>query len=364
MRIIDTLAEYWIVEKLREHWLTTAFVAGFVIDTITLNRIDQFFDNAILALYVVLAMVALLLLYASAARKLPGKLGGHVSMYAPLLVQYAFGGLLSGMLIFYGRSGDLLVSWPFLAMILVVIYFNETSTKRASRLIYNLTILFIGLFSYTVLVLPVLTGDMGPWIFVLSGVSALVLMYVFVRWLMLIVPKFLSRHMPKVLLALAGVFAMFNVLYFTNIIPPIPLSLKDVGIYHSVTRKDSGVYELTYEGGAWWQIFKNSDSVFHPNGDMHVVCFASVFAPTTLRAEVYHVWEYRDVDGRWAEHSRLSYPIVGGRDGGYRGYTQIQNFHDGTWRCSVETERGQVLGREVFTIDSNAVSGEMVVREE
>ncbi|MFT5036781.1 MAG: hypothetical protein ACI9VM_000345 [Candidatus Azotimanducaceae bacterium] len=359
------LTEKKVVRKARRHWLTIAFLLGFIVDNITLNRVDQLFDNIMLATYVILAMASLLFLYASTADCLPERMNSAARKYSPLVVQYSFGGLLSGMLIFYGRSGAWMESWPFLTMFLVVIYLNETIHDRVSRLIYNLAILFIGLFSYTVLVIPVFTGFMGPWVFVGSGLVALFIMYWFVQALHKVVPHFLTIHMKAVVFTLGIIFASFNFLYFANVIPPIPLSLKDVGIYHSVVRFETGDYQLKYEEGSWWQFFKDSDDVFHARTGDSLFCFAQVFAPTRLATDIYHRWEYYDDDeGKWIEHDRLSYNIAGGRDDGFRGYTLIQNYRDGAWRCSVETERGQVLGREEFEVDSEGEPRELVTKDE
>ena len=346
--------------RLKRYWLTVAFLLGFVVDTITLNRVDQVFDNVILATYVVLAMASLLLMYSSIAEKLPEAYNQRVRTFAPVVVQYAFGGLLSGMLIFYGRSGDWFVSWPLLLLFLLVIYFNETLRERSSRLIYNLAILFIGLFSYVVLLVPVVTGVMGAWVYVGSGLLALILMYGFIQLLYRIVPRFMELQMRAIVFTIGIIFAAMNFLYFANIIPPIPLSLKDVGIYHSVVRFENGDYQLKYEPGAWWEFWHDSDDVFHPIPGGAVFCFAKVFAPTRLDTDIYHSWEYKNEAGEWVEHFRGSYPISGGKDEGYRGYTLINNYREGEWRCSVETGRRQVLGRENFTVDRSQVPDELV----
>lgn len=359
------IAEKKTVKRVKRHWLTIAFFLGFVVDNLTLNRVDQLFDNLILASYVLLGFLSLYFLYASAAEKFSENINGFFRKYAPVVVQYSFGGLLSGMLIFYGRSGAWIESWPFLMVFLVVIYFNETLKDRTGRLIYNLAILFIGLFSYIVLVIPVLTGLMGPWVFVGSGVLALIVMHRFILILTHVIPRFLHLHMRAVVFTIGSIFAGFNFLYFANIIPPIPLSLIDAGVYHSVVRFDTGEYQLKYEAGRWWEPFKDSDDTFHPQAGDDVYCFARVFAPTRISTDIYHTWEYYDPDtGEWVEHVRLNYAIAGGRGSGYRGYTLIQNYTDGKWRCSVETERGQVLGRESFTIDSQGKPGELVTRTE
>jgi hypothetical protein len=345
--------QHHAVRAVKRHWMTLAFVFGFLLDNITLNRVDQLFDNVVLALYVVLAMVSLLLLYGSAAEKIQGKLGDLARRYSPLLVQFSFGGLLSGMLIFYGRSGSWSQAWPFMLIILLAIYGNETIRDRTSRLIYNLAILFIGLFLYTVLVIPVFTGLMGPWIFVGSGLLALFIMYWFMRALYKVVPRFITIHMRSIVFTIGAIFVSLNFLYFANIIPPIPLSLKDVGIYHSVVRFENGDYQVQYEEGRWFEPFKDSDDTYHPVAGDAVFCFAQVFAPTKLTTDIYHAWEYYDETAEeWVSHSRISYSIAGGRGKGFRGYTLIENYTDGKWRCSVETGRGQILGREVFKIDS------------
>ena len=175
--------------------MTISFLFGFVVDSLTLKRADQVFDNIVLAWYIVLTMMSMLVLYAATAGKTPEKYEWYLREWTPLLIQYALGGLLSGMLIFYSRSGSWWESWPFLLVILAVMVGNERLTRRSERLLLNLTMLFIGLFSYTALVVPVVLGKMGAWIFVLSGALALALMYGFVRLLALVVPNFMHANM-------------------------------------------------------------------------------------------------------------------------------------------------------------------------
>ena len=339
------------MHHIERHWLTISFLFGFVVDSLTLKRADQVFDNIVLAWYIVLTMMSMLVLYAATAGKTPEKYEWYLREWTPLLIQYALGGLLSGMLIFYSRSGSWWESWPFLLVILAVMVGNERLTRRSERLLLNLTMLFIGLFSYTALVVPVVLGKMGAWIFVLSGALALALMYGFVRLLALVVPNFMHANMRMLAFTLGLTYVILNFLYFTNIIPPIPLSLKEIGAYHNVEKLENGSYALTYEKGKWYELFKDSDTTFrYQTGDM-IYCFASVFAPTRLSVEIYHRWEYYvPEDHEWRTHSRLSYGIDGGRGDGFRGYSWVRHPHEGKWRCTVETERKQVLGSETFEV--------------
>ncbi len=339
------------VPFVRHHFLTVMFVLGFVLDNLTLNRVDQVFDNFILALYVVLAMSAIVLHYAGIAERLPWKLSYYARHWAPAIMQYSFGGLLSGMLIFYGRSSALFESWPYILFILLAILGNETIKNREQRLVYNLTIFFIGLFSWVVLMVPVWTGKMGALVFVGSGFLALFIMYWFFKILTWSVPHFIELQKRTVVFTIGLVYVMFNFFYFANIIPPIPLSLKSLGVYHSVVKFEDGRYQLTYEAPPWWLPLRKADSMFHYKEGDNMFCYASVFAPTKLSVDIFHRWEYYDREkGEWVEHARLPYPIKGGRGDGYRGYTVIESIREGKWRCTVETERGQALGRETIMV--------------
>ena len=347
------------ISHIKRHWLTVSFFLGFLIDNLTLNRVDQVFDNLVLAWYVILAGGSLIVLYASHADKVREDWQPLLMKWSPMVLQFSFGGLLSGILIFYGRSGSWLSSWPFLLVILTVIVGNELLKRRAQRLIFNIVILFIAFFSYVELIVPVVVGSMGAWLFVFSGVLALIGMYGYVRLLARVVPQFIFNNTRPLVFSLGVTFFVLNFLYFANIIPPIPLSLKDMGIYHNVEKLDNG-YRLTYEKGRWWEPFKDSDTTYHYQSGDTVFCFSSVFAPTRLSTTIYHRWEYYDEENReWRTHDRLSYPIEGGRDGGFRGFTSIRTVQDGIWRCSVETERKQILGREKFEIET-APHGELV----
>lgn len=333
------------------HWLTAAFFLGFITDLILLNQIDNTVDNLILLFYVLLATTAILLLYVGVAERVPGKPARFLKKYTPIVMQYAFGGLLSGMLIFYGRSGDWLASAPFLLLILAVILGNEVMGKRSDRLVYNIALYFIGLFSYVVLVIPVILGKMGDLVFIFSGVLAVLAVTLVVQILYRIIPNFMHANTKRVVATIGFIYLGFNVLYFTNVIPPIPLSLTALEIEQSVTRLSNGNYSIVSEEQPWYRTLPFMRNEIHPLGSS-IACFARVYAPTNLETEIFHRWEHKNAAGDWVERFRLGYPISGANKGGYRGYTRLSNFSPGIWRCSVETKRGQVLGRKTVVIEA------------
>jgi hypothetical protein len=351
------------LSQVKRYWLTIAFILGFVVDLILLNRIDSLVDNLILLANVTIATVAFVLLYVASSQRIPEWLSRGLYRYAPILMQYGFGGLLSGMLIFYGRSGDFFANAPFLLIIIAVIFGNEFIVKRSDKLIYHIALYYIGIFSYSVLVLPVLLGRMGDLVFIVSGAIALLVVILLVKLLALVIPNFIRFNLKRIIVTIGFIYLGFNTLYFSNLIPPIPLSLTHIEIAHGVVRSDDGRYRVTTEEQPWWRAYTPLRPILNPS-QSYIACFARVYAPTRLTTNIYHHWEYKNESGQWVERFRLSYPISHSNIQGYRGYTQIANFTEGVWRCSVKTARGQVLGREVVIIDTNKPRGELVTRVE
>lgn len=354
-----------LYEYAKRHWLTLSFIFGFISDNLILHRIDQARTNIILFSYTTLTMFATYFLYAGISGRYRDKINKFFKRYAPVVIQFTFGGVLSGMLIFYSRSGSIMNSWPFLLIIILVIYGNETIKDRGSRLVYNLSIFFVGLFAYCALITPVILGKMGDLVFLGSGILALCIMYLFFLTLTRIIPNFIALQKRSIVFSIGLIYVFFNFFYFTNIIPPIPLALKELGVYHSIVHfLDNDTYQLTYEKPLWWELFRNSDTTFHYEPNDALFCFTSVFAPTRLATDIYHRWEYYDeTKGTWVDYGRFSYPISGGRGEGYRGYTELANFGEGKWRCTVETERGQILGSETVVVVKGG-RGELVTRVE
>ena len=352
-----------VASLVSRNWLTFAFIGGFITDMILLNKIDDMIDNLILLMYVTLATLGLLLFYAGVAERLGMTLSRLVQKNAPIVLQYSFGGLLSGMLIFYGRSGDWLASAPFFILILLVIVGNEVFEKRSDMLLYHISLYFIGIFSYFVLVLPVLLGKMGDGIFILSGLTALMLATIVIQLLYKIIPNFMRQSTKRIIVTIGGLYFGMTALYFFNLIPPIPLSLTELDIVQTVYRDNDGNYRITDEDQAWYRRLPFIREKLHPTSSS-IACFARVYAPTRLQTKIYHKWEYKDADGDWQEAFRFGYPITGENSGGYRGYTVLDSFSDGIWRCGVENERGQVLGRTTVLIDTKGNVRPAVTRVE
>ena len=323
-----------------EHRIGFGFlIAGFIFDNFTLKRIDFFLDNLVLLTYLAVIAVCIVLIDLGIKK---------VSYIAPYAMQFAMGGLFSGYVIFYFRSASLTISWPFLLMLLVFFIGNEFFRRHYEVLIFRIAIFFVAVFSYFIFSLPVLFHRLGADVFILSGVLSLAV----IAGLTYLIKRLAHQHTPRqyglIATVIGGIYLVFNLFYFTNIIPPIPLALKDVGIYHRVERV-LGDYVAQEERRPWYDLF-GGDKIRLVSGTA-VYGYSAVFAPTALEGEIFHRWSfYDDATESWVEMSRISFLILGGRDGGYRGYSIQQNITPGRWRLDVVTARNQIIGRTTFRI--------------
>ena len=214
-----------------------------------------------------------------------------------------------------------------------------------------MSLFYFALLSYAVLVTPIITRSIGVATFLFAGALSLVIVGFILFYINKLFPKLYKQGGKRMLFIIGSIYLSFNVLYFTNIIPPVPLTLKEIGIYHSVGRVD-GMYAVSYEEPAWYEGWRDTSKVFHRSPGEAVYCFSSVFLPTRFREPLYHSWQRKTVSGQWVRSpgGRIEFTAVGGRDGGYRGYTLKQNLEEGAWRCVVETENKQVVGMVRFNV--------------
>lgn len=336
-------------ERYGKHASSVALIAGFVIDNLTLRRIDLLLENLLMLSYLGLAALAIAVINFYEAEVLRGKFFGWLYSWSPIALQFVFGGLFSGFFVFYFRSASIIASWPFLVVLAALLIGNEFFRKRYLRLSFQASVWFVAFFSFSIFSVPTFLHSMGDGIFLLSGVLSLMVAWFFLYLLSLVIPQRIKESSTLLAWSIGGIFVIINMLYFTNIIPPIPLALKEAGVYHHVQRTASG-YTLTGQVYPWYSALERYPTVYITPGQPLYV-FSSVFAPTKLSTQIFHEWQRYDENARsWVRVSRASFPIVGGRDGGYRGYSLSTRLSPGRWRVDIETSRGQLIGRVRFTV--------------
>lgn len=340
-----------------------AFVFGFIFDILTFTRIDFLRDHIILIAHLVIAAAGILIVNAHAAGRFRGERLETVAWIAPFLMQFSFGALFSGFTVLFIRSGSFAASWLFLVILAAILIGNEYFREYYRRLTFHLGIYFLALFSYAMIAVPLLWGDIGVRVFMVSGLASLVAILGIALLLVAVASLRLREHWRPLALSIGGIYVAMHLLYFTNIIPPIPLSLKHIGIYHEITRTN-GEYRGSYEAPGWFGLFSETNPVYHWRPGEIVYAYTAVFAPASIGTTIRHHWLYENPKtGVWEEKSVLPFAIVGGRDGGFRGYTEKRSIAPGQWRIEVRTERGQLLGRTTFEIDETSTPIPREVRE-
>jgi len=347
------------VTKYERHLSAGALAGGFIIDTLTFQRIDVLVSHVVLFVYLGIAAFSILFLNARAAGRWQNRFSDKTAPFFPVFTQYAFGGLFSAFAIFYTKSASLATSWPFLLFIFALLIGNETFRARYQRFGFQITLFFIVLFSFLIFYIPVIVGKMGASIFLLSGALSLLGAWFFVRLVLRVAPIEKGRAKRIAIFGIGTAFVFINYMYFANIIPPIPLALEDGGVYHRVYRAGDG-YHLVDEERSFLARFRPTQSVSITPGEP-LYFYSAVFAPTKLETVIAHRWQYYDETTKeWVTSSEIAFPISGGREGGYRGYTIKEAPFQGLWRVQVVTERGQVVGGEKFNV---AYSAGVVTKE-
>ena len=336
--------------KYERHLSAGALAGGFLVDTLTFQRIDFLFGHAMLFAYLFIAAASIVCMNALAAGRWTNRFFEKTAPFFPLFAQYAFGGLFSAFAIFYTKSASLAASWPFLLFIFALLIGNETFRARYQKFGFQITLFFIVLFSFFIFYIPVVLGKMSVGVFLLSGAASLLVVTLFVRIVLRVAPVERQRGKKIAASGIAVSFLAINAMYFANIIPPIPLALQDAGVYNFVSRTTEGSYELVGEKKELADMFRPTRPVSLVFGEP-LYFYSAVFAPTKLETTIVHRWQYfDDTKDEWVTASDIAFPISGGRGLGYRGYSMKTALFPGLWRVQVVTERGQVVGQRRFAI--------------
>ncbi len=344
------MTSVWI-EKLKKHPWTPAgfFFAGFIFDVLLLHRPDTLLQVIHQALYLIL----LTLLLAGGILEDNGLFTPPLRFlkywkYHSHLTQFLLGTLLNVYAFFYFKSASLLVSIAFMVLVGGLLVANEFLRIPRHQIVLKLVLYFLCLTSFWLYIVPMLVGFIG----ILSFILALVISNGFI-WMIYglvgrIVEKKAVSHevkrsiQKKMLGSGYGVLIVFILFYTLQIIPPVPLSLKYIGIFHSV-EKENGAYVLKYTR-PWWKFWERGDQTFYTRPGDSIAAFVRVFAPRGFKDQLFVRWMLRTSQG-WQKVDLIPINVSGGREDGFRGYTVKSNYQPGEYRVQVETTDGREVGR-------------------
>jgi len=351
-RLAERIPDDFIL-KLRKFSPLGFFTGGFTWDSITLTRVDNILDNAILLGYLLLLGLSIVLMYLSAEDAMGAGEAPRLKRFRgwyPNLIQFFMGGLFSSYVIFYFHSASMSRTIVFVLLLFALLVANEFLKNSLRNIYLTMGLYFFVAFAFFTFSVPVVTKSLSYATFFSSGLLSLSLVSG-VCFLLFKASVLRGRRQMWVLIAQSvAILVSLNILYMLNWIPPVPLSVKEAGIYHRIERTGDS-YELSYVKPLWYQFWRKSDTVFLKSNGDRVYCFSSVFAPTELSTSIYHHWSVYDHKRKeWSETDRIRLDISGGRYKGWRTYTNKSNVWPGRWRVEIRTEDGQLLGLRTFRV--------------
>lgn len=328
--------------------MPATLLVGFLLDYVTFTNIQINITFTLLTIYWALAGITIAFLALTTPETLPAPFR-YLRLFAPLYLQFAFGALLSTSLIFYWFSGAFAVSWPIIGLIAILMVSNDVFREYFRKPLLQISVYFFTTFSLLSVTFPFIFNSLSTWLFVAAGLTSLAIFGAYIYMLGKKAP-YIWQQRYHIATAIMGIATSMYVLYATDILPPIPLALREAQLMHSIAITN-GTYHMKAEPETIWQkLFPGQ--VLHVAPGETVYLYTAIFAPAKLQTTIVHHWQYYDPQQEaWLDRGRLLFNIVGGRQEGYKGYSFTSNLQAGKWRVHVENERGQVLGRIPFTVN-------------
>ena len=339
------------IQKNKHRLATFALIIGFAVDIVTFRNLNLAYAQIILAVHLFIVATAILIL-ATPVREKTNSFFAHVRSWTPVAHQYSTGNLLSAFLVLYSASGSFAQSWLFFALLAVAILGNERLTLQKYRLPFHTSLFFLNVLLFMALALPVVTRSISAASFLGAVVVATIIFQIFRRVLRFVAKEAYAHNRKRIHQSGVVVLVALVVLYFTNLIPPIPLTLKHINFYHSVERSGDAYLVRDETRGIFESFFDSGGKTLRLVLGEDAYVFTAVSAPAQLNTNVVHRWEYFDeANERWVTKNTVQFSITGGRHDGYRGFSLTEDPAVGKWRVSVETARGQVIGRAKVIVE-------------
>jgi hypothetical protein len=280
--------------------------------------------------------------------------------YVEHAMHFMLGTLLNAFSLFYVKSGSGVTAVLFLALISLLLLVNEHPRFHRLGPVVLFGLYSFSLTSYLAYLIPVVAGFLRPWMFfAASGLSLLpilALARLMARWGEDSLLAFRQAVGPAV-----AVQALLLVLFVFHLVPPVPLSVRSLGVWHGVEREGTEFKLSRVPRARWNEAWRKDEPVFLARPSDRVFVFTRIFAPHNFRDRVRVRWtKWEPWRNAWTQSDAIPLRIVGGREEGFGGYAYKQNWSPGDWQVAVETEDGREIGRVRFEIQADPGTDERV----
>lgn len=327
----------------------TFFVLGFIFDAWLVSYPDKL--GVILHQAFYLFLIATLIHYEFLFQIDKWKPSGKVLKiwpYKDLALHFFLGTLLNIYSLFYIKSASLFSSLVFLFLMIAMIFANELPfVKKSKKINLKVGLYSICLFSFFSVVFPIIFGFIGIIPFGFSIVSTLGVLIVQLVLLRKAVDDYKVLH-HAILKPVISVVAIFSLFYFLGLIPPVPLSVKEQGVYYSLEKRNSHYYlSADKDDNEFWRL---SRTTFYAEPGDKIYFYSQIYSPASISDNIIVHWFKEDTVGSWESMDKVPVTITGGREEGYRIFTFKSNYDAGDWKIVVETSTGVEISRLYFTV--------------
>lgn len=308
-----------------------AFLGGFLWDALTIGKAVTFTDLMMLLTYWIGAGAVLTLM----ARGIKSEWNQWFTMG----LQFFFGGLFSALVILYFKSSGTLGALFTVILLTGLLIGNEFLQNKYERRYLSWILYCLTGTMYLNFMIPHIFKSVHPvWFFVSTLAGFLMVLGI---W------RLTPERNTRMLIGPGTVSVVLVLFFLLNWLPPVPLVLKQNQVCREF-KKVNGEYTCQIdEQGILASLGLTSPDVVYTKGE-RVWCLSSVFAPEDVVAELEHRWwSYTEKEG-WRETDRIPLRMRGGRQAGWRFYSNKRSLYPGKWRVETAKKDGPVMGHFTF----------------
>src|ERR1043165_2214411 len=211
-----------------------SLVGGFAFDSWAFGRIDHATTQAVFIVYLLVTGISIAVLHGLESRPDGRKPTDKTRTILMAVTQFALGCLLSGFCVFYIRSASVTSSWPFLLAMAAIFIGNEYMRRYHARLVFSALLFFFALYSYAILLVPLVIHRIGRIPFLISGAVAVVIFFCDMQPLARLGHERYHGARMQIFAGMALITVFLNAVYFLRVLPPLPLVLTDAGVSHDI----------------------------------------------------------------------------------------------------------------------------------
>lgn len=324
------------------------FLSGFLIDVFTLGEIDDSFSLSQQFLY--LLIIGTILVY-ELTNTTP-RLLKFFWDYRELVLQFLFGSLLSIYTLYFFHSASQFTGLLFIILLGLLLVANEFPQFQKLEFGVKFIVYSLCLISFCLIIFPIVFGHISILGFFLSILTSLFIL----GSLYYVKRSTVNEINKKFLYPIIGTHLFFIFAYFFNIIPPVPIAVKHIGVYHQI-EKGIDSYRVSYLPPKFLFWLDTNDD-FYARSEDSLNIFVQIFSPKAFADQVYLEF-YKDGQ----KQDRIPLSIRGGRSEGYRGFVTKKNYSPGHWKVIVMSSDNRPFGSFSFTVHSDTSTNERVFKE-